>query len=134
MPKRCQFYYRRTQRQIQEGIHYLEKEDTSKFLIVAIVVLEDIEKALKKKEYLTLEALQKKLLPKVRDLALLFNYQEAEKLVLFRGDSIDYKVELQENPNRSLLLLPQGPLYSMSKEELLVLQKSLNDLLTNRYI
>ena len=63
----------------------------------------------------------------------LFSRREAERLALHRA-GVDHRIELRRQPDGSQPALPWGPLYSMSKEELLVLRKSLNELLQMGYI
>jgi hypothetical protein len=63
----------------------------------------------------------------------LFCCREAEKLALHR-EGIDHKIDLCEHPDGSLPSLPWGPLYSMSKGELLVLRKTLDNLSEKGYI
>ena len=63
----------------------------------------------------------------------LFCRREAEKLAPHR-EGIDHKIELRKEKDGSLPALPWGPLYSMSKDELLVLRKTLEDLSQKGYI
>ena len=51
-----------------------------------------------------------------------------------RGDGIDHKIELLPDENGKLPTVPFGPLYSMSRAELMVLRKTLNDLLDKGFI
>jgi hypothetical protein len=96
-------------------------------------ITDDIKKALKSKEYPTLEELRGRLPPEIQDMAPLFCRREAEKLAPHRT-GIDHEIDLRELPDGSLPALPWGPLYSMSAEELLVLRKSLDELLQKGYI
>ncbi len=64
----------------------------------------------------------------LRDFGELFSAQAAAKLPLYRP-GIDHRIDLVKNANGSEPPLPWGPLYSMSREELLVLRKVLNDLI-----
>ena len=64
--------------------------------MIAAASKADVEKALKKKEYPTLEELRKRLPPELTDIAPLFNRREVEKLAPFRGSDIDYKIEIRE--------------------------------------
>ena len=66
-------------------------------------------------------------------MAALFCQREADKLPEHRP-GIDHRIDLRELPDGSLPALPWGPLYGMSKEELLVLRKTLDDLLQKGYI
>ena len=64
----------------------------------------------------------------------LFNHEEAQKLPPLRGDGIDHKIQLVPDENGKLPTVPFGPLDSMSREELMVLRKTLNDLLDKGFI
>jgi len=50
----------------------------------------------------------------------IFNYSEAEKLLPLRGPRTDYTIKL-EKVNRKEPIVPWGPLYNMSRDELIVL-------------
>ena len=50
---------------------------------------------LKYKEYLIIKAFKKKLLLEIRNLILLFNKREADKLLPYK-DSINYYIEIRE--------------------------------------
>ena len=63
----------------------------------------------------------------------MFDRKEAEKLLLTRGPRIDYKIELVPI-NGKTPEVPWGPLYSMSRDELLILRKTLTELLDKRFI
>src|SRR6266480_1433483 len=56
-----------------------------------------------------------------------FNRKKADALPPFRGPGIDHSIELEKDSNGNELEAPWGPLYSMSREELLVLRKTLTD-------
>ena len=95
------------------------------------VSMADIEKALKPKVHsdprTKLPGEYWKYLP-------LFNHEEAQKLPPLRGEGIDHTIELVPDENGKLPTVPFGPLYSMSREELMVLRKTLNDLLDKGFI
>lgn len=95
--------------------------------------LEDINKALRKKPSLGLDEAQKRLPEPVKDFARLFSDENgAEKLPPLRG-SLDHAINLKQEDGKPLSP-PWGPLYSMSREELLVLRKTLTDLLSKGWI
>jgi len=58
----------------------------------------------------------------------IFNYLEAEKLLPLHGPRTDYTIKL-EKVNRKEPAVPWGPLYNMSRDELIVLRKTLIGLL-----
>jgi hypothetical protein len=80
-----------------------------------------------------MEELKKMLPPEVHDMLPLFNRRDAERLAPHR-EGIDHRIDLREQPNGAPPVLPWGPLYNMSKDELLVLRKTLDDLLAKGYI
>jgi hypothetical protein len=94
------------------------------------VTLDDIDKALQPKEYIDL----KEKLPKYYWRWLeVFSQQLAEKLPLYRL-GIDYKILLKRDRNGNEEIPPYGPLYSMNREELLYLRKTITDLLGKNFI
>lgn len=133
-PEKRRFYHGRAERWVLEGRNHLSKKDRGSFTTVTASTSTDVAKALKSREYPTIEELKKKLPPEIQDMAPLFNPREAEKLAPHRGAGIDHRVELRPQPDGSLPSLPWGPLYSMSKEELLVLRKTLDDLGSKGFI
>ena len=63
----------------------------------------------------------------------IFDYKEAEKLPPLRGRGVDHAIELETQEGKEAEV-PWGPLYSMSRDELLVLRKTLTDLLDKGFI
>jgi hypothetical protein len=51
-----------------------------------------------------------------------------------RGQGVDYFIKLEKDDNGREKEVPWGPLYSMSRDELLVLRKTLTDLLDKGFI
>jgi hypothetical protein len=64
----------------------------------------------------------------------LFEQDKAEELPLYQGDGIDHKIKLVQEENRKDPKVPWGPLYNMTQEELIVLQKTLSKLLQKGFI
>lgn len=62
-----------------------------------------------------------------------FDCKEADKLPSHRGNETDHRIQL-EQVNGKEAEIPWGPLYSMSREELLVLRKTLTELLDKQFI
>ena len=90
----------------------------------------DIQKALTPKSYIDPRT---KLPPQYKDFLQLFCPKEASQLPPYRGEGIDHKIELVQNEGKDPEV-PWGPLYSMSQEELMVLRKTLADLLDKNFI
>jgi hypothetical protein len=59
----------------------------------------------------------------------LFKQDKAEELLLYQEDRINHKIKLIQEENRKDPKVPWGPLYNMTQEELIVLQKTLSKLL-----
>jgi hypothetical protein len=89
----------------------------------------DINKALKKLEARSSKPDLSKLPKHYHDYRPAFDRQEAEKLPPLRGPGIDHAIEIEDGAEP-----PWGPLYSMSKDELLVLRKTLSDYLGKGFI
>ena len=97
------------------------------------VSLSDVEKALKPKKIYTEEQLREKIPEKYHDLLPLWMREEADKVNPHRP-GVDHKIELKKGPDGKELPVPFGPLYNMTREELLVLKKTLKDLLDKGFI
>lgn len=90
----------------------------------------DIQKALRKKESLDPRtALPDYLKSEYRT----FMKEEADKLAPLRGPTIDHAIELVEADGKPATV-PWGPLYNMSREELLVLRQQLTSYLDKGFI
>lgn len=97
------------------------------------VSLDDINKALRCKPRLTATEARERLPEQVRDFAHLFADSEgAEELPPSRGP-LDHAINLRQENGKSLTP-PWGPLYNMTREELLVLRKTLTDLTKKGWI
>jgi transposase InsO family protein len=100
-------------------------------LAIRSISITDINKALEKKEpinpadYIPHDVLE--------EFPQLFTEEAAGALPPHRP-GVDHKINLQRDSDGSEPPLPWGPLYNMSREELLVLRKTLNDLLEKGYI
>ena len=106
-------------------IHRHKKAPDSIQIFAASIA--DINKALQPKKRIDVKAL----LPKqYQEYYALFNPEEAEKLPPHRGPGVDHKIELEPKDSQP----PWGPLYSMSRGELLVLRKELTSLLEKGFI
>jgi hypothetical protein len=93
--------------------------------------LADINKALAEKKYTDPRT---KLPSWIRpEFYLVFDRIDANRLPLYR-EGVDHGIKLLRTPNGSEHTIPWGPLYNMSRDELLVLRKTLTDLLDKEFI
>lgn len=100
-------------------------------VLIRAVSLADIEAALRPKEPVDpAEYVPEEFL---REFPNLFSPRAAKELPPHRP-GIDHEINLVRGPNGEEPPLPWGPLYSMSREELLVLRKTLKDLLDQGFI
>lgn len=106
------------------------KHDQGHNVELFAVTLADIQKALIPKKPANLD---EKLPGHYRDLIGLFKPENASELPHFRGEGIDHKIELVQQDGKEPQV-PWGPLYNMTKEELVVLRKTLTELLDKGFI
>jgi transposase InsO family protein len=90
----------------------------------------DIEKALRPKSFTDPRT---KLPVQYHEFLDVFDRAQADELPPTRGKGIDHQIEL-EKTNGETPTVPWGPLYSMSRDELLVLRKTLTELLSKGFI
>ena len=95
--------------------------------------LQDIEKALRPKAKMTMTEILEKLPSEYQEFAKVFDPAEAAKLPQHRP-GMDHEIPLERDDNGKAKEVPWGPLYSMSKDELLVLRKELTSLLDKQFI
>ena len=95
--------------------------------------LADIEKALKPKPKLTREDVLRELPSHYAQFIEVFDPHEASKLPPHRP-GIDQEIALEKGENDKDREVPWGPLYNMSRDELLVLRKELTSLLDKDFI
>ena len=105
----------------------------STLVTVGATSLKDIEKALQAKPSKTEAELRARIPPEFHDLLPLFRKQGADKLNPNRP-GVDHKIALKTGLDGKEMPSPYGPLYGMSREELLVLKKTLKDLLDKGFI
>lgn len=92
----------------------------------------DIQKALEPKSQLSLEQIRELLPSAYRHQLAAFDQNKAQKLPPHRP-GIDHRIELLKKDGKDPEV-PWGPLYSMSRDELLVLRKELTSLLDKGFI
>lgn len=95
--------------------------------------LADIEKALRTKPMLSLAEIVNRLPEHYRKYTSVFDPKEAAKLPPHRP-GIDHEIPLELDNDGRQKEVPWGPLYGMSRDELLVLRKELTRLLDNDFI
>lgn len=94
--------------------------------------LADIEKALKPRTH---GDPREKLPPRYHEYLDVFSRRAAETLPPKRGPEIDLRISVEQDPETGREKeIPWGPLYSMSRDELLVLRKTLTELLDKGFI
>ena len=91
----------------------------------------DINKALRVKSYTDPKT---KLPTYLHHHLSVFDRKAADKLPPLRGMGVDHRIELERDQNGREPEVPWGPLYNMSKDELLVLRKTLNEHLDKGFI
>jgi len=106
------------------------RRDPTKSHEVFSASLADIDKALARKKYTDPTSKLPKRLHKHLEL---FNELAAEKLPPHR-EGVDHKINLLKDEQGRDLPVPWGPLYNMSRDELLVLRKTLSDYLSKGFI
>lgn len=94
------------------------------------VSLADIEKALAPKKH---SDPHEKLPNHYHDFLPLFDRTEADRLPPHRP-GVDHAIPLEKEENSQDKARPWGPLYSMSREELIVLRRTLTELLDKNFI
>ncbi len=91
----------------------------------------DINKVLQKKIYMDLK---QKLPSYFYAYLLVFDQKVSEMLPPPCRSKVDYRIELEKDKRGQELEVLQGPLYSMLQDELLVLRKTLSELLDKGFI
>ncbi len=107
-----------------------KKEGKQKKIEMFLISLTDIEKALTLQKKTDLRTI---LSDYYHEFLNVFNHMMAEKLPPLREEDTDHQIELEEvNEKESKVLW--GSLYNMTREELLVLHKTLTELLNKQFI
>ncbi|KAI0996435.1 hypothetical protein K3495_g11747 [Podosphaera aphanis] len=95
--------------------------------------IEDISKALRVKPRLSKDAARLRLPKEIRDFAHIFADDEGADDLPPNRDSLNHAINLRKE-NGETAQPPWGPLYGMSREELLVLRKTLTELSSKGWI
>ena len=95
--------------------------------------LEDVSKALRDKPKLSVEQAKSRLPDQVKDFARLFADENGAEDLPPSRENLDHAINLRRD-NGKPMTPPWSPLYNMSREELLVLRKTLSDLLRKGWI
>jgi hypothetical protein len=98
---------------------------------VFVASMADINKALQIKIYTDPRT---KLPAHFHEHLQVFDRKAAKELLLLRGPGIDHRIKLIQDGNGRKPEVPWGPLYGMSRDKLLVLRKTLNELLDKGFI
>lgn len=114
--------------------HYVRQSKKRPAIQVFAASLQDIEKALRPKTLLTKEEVRQQLPTYLQPYAELFTPKEGKELPPLRGPKVDHQIELVPDKDGKTPEVPYGPLYSMSRDELLVLRKTLYELLEKGFI
>ncbi len=99
-------------------------------VISASATMADIEKSLRPKKKIDPK---EKLPPQYREWLRVFDRQLADKLPMHRP-GVDHKIVLKKDKEGNEAAPPWGPLYGMNREELLLLRKTLTELLGKNFI
>ena len=98
------------------------------------VTLEDVQKAIHKQKVLeTLPQIEKQLPEWLRDMAGAFDRKPTEELPPHRP-GVDHEINIKVGPDGTELPIPSTPLYHRSREELLIMRKTILDLLQQGFI
>ncbi len=107
-----------------------KKEEKQKKIEVFSASMTDIEKALTSQKKTDSRII---LSDHYHEFLNVFNHMMTEKLPPLRREDTDHQIELEE-VNEKESKVPWGPLYNMAKEKLLVLHKTLTELLNKQFI
>ncbi len=107
-----------------------KKEEKQKKIEVFSASMTDIEKALTSQKKTDLRTI---LFNHYHEFLDVFNHTMTEKLPLLREEDIDHQIKLEE-VNEKEPKVPWGPLYNMMRKKLLVLHKTLTELLNKQFI
>ena len=114
------------------GSHFsalVKRSRKDKSVTIGSATIRDINKALEAKPKESPSEIREKLPEKIKDSALLFVDDEGPDSLAPHRQGIDTKIDLQKDEQGRDKDVPWGPLYNMSRDELLVLRKTLVDLL-----
>jgi len=107
-----------------------KKKEKQKKIEVFLISMTDIKKALTSQKKINLRTI---LFDHYHEFLNVFDHIITEKLSLLRKEGTDHQIELKEmNEKKSKVFW--GPLYNMMKEKLLVLHKTLTELLNKQFI
>ena len=120
------------------GAHYAAmarraKKKPGSGLRMFAITMRDIEKALEVKPKMSLPEIRENLAPHYQAFLKAFDPTEARTLPPHRP-GIDHEIPIEKDANGNEKELPWGPLYNMSREQLLVLRKTLTDYLDKGFI
>jgi transposase InsO family protein len=111
-------------------VAYAQRSRREKSIQMFKISLQDIEKALSQKKT---NDFYSKLPTQYQEFLSLFDPKVANQLPPHR-EGIDHEIRLQQGPDGKEIEPSYGPLYNMSREELLVLRRTLTELLDKNFI
>jgi hypothetical protein len=131
--KRNEQNYRKKTEEVRKIFKALKEEYTQ----VIAIFMKDINKALSKLDrrdpISNSEKVRKKFPKELKRLERCFDDDEGTAILSHRSGR-DHAIPLEKNEQRREKDVPWGPLYGMSREKLLVLRKTLTDLLDKGWI
>jgi len=107
-----------------------KKEEKQKKIEVFLASMTDIKKVLTSQKKTDLRTI---LSDHYHEFLNVFNHMMTEKLPLLRREGTDHQIKLKEM-NEKESKVPWGPLYNMTRKKLLVLHKTLTELLNKQFI
>lgn len=119
------------------GSHFaalMKKARKEPYAMIAAATVQDISKALEVKPKLTLAETRDHLPDQIKHRAELFSDDDNNQALPPHRPDVDMRIELERDENGREKEVPWGPLYGMSRDELLVLRKTLADLLDKNWI
>ncbi len=107
-----------------------KKEEKQKKIEVFLTSMADIKKALTSQKKTDLRTI---LSDHYHEFLNVFNHTMTEKLSLLRREDTDHQIKLK-GVNKKEPKVPWGPLYNMTRKKLLMLRKTLTELLNKQFI
>ncbi len=107
-----------------------KKEEKQKKIEMFLTSMINIEKVLTSQKKMNLRTI---LFSYYHEFLNVFDHTMTEKLSFLREEGTDYQIELKEM-NEKKSKVPWDPLYNMTREKLLMLHKTLTELLNKQFI
>ena len=130
--KRLQEIAAATKIMAADFVKLIKSTKNKKGIEVVAITMSDINKALEIGKKEPLDEIEKKLPPRIKHWSHLFIENQINSLPPHRA--LDMKISLELDEKGREKPIPWGPLYAMSRDELLVLRKTLTDHLDKGWI